>query len=60
MQVGDLVRHIEHGYIGILVKRGNDFKVCNRWLVHWCGSISNPWFVTTQYYGEQDLEAVCK
>ena len=57
MQVGTLVRHIEHDYIGILVRQG--VSSCDRWLVHW-NEASSPWFSTTQYYSECELEVICK
>ena len=57
MQVGDLVRHIEHGYIGILVRHGA--SSCDRWFIHWSDDTS-PWFATTQYYSECELEVICK
>ena len=57
MQVGTLVRHIEHGYIGILVRHGRTYS--DRWLIHWSGTTS-PWFATTQYFSECELEVVCE
>ena len=55
MQVGDLVRHIEHGYIGILVRQGA--SSCDRWLIHW--SDYQP-VNSEYYYHEVVLEVLCK
>ncbi len=53
MQVGDLVRHIEHGYIGILVRHG--VSSCDRWTIQWnVGDTPSFW------YTECELEVLCK
>ena len=52
MQVGSLVKHIEFGYIGILVKHGGEeAEYC---LVHWNTGQVACW------YSECELEVLCK
>ena len=53
MQVGDLVRHIKYGYIGVLVRHGSSSR--DRWSIHW--SIDHP---PSEWYSECELEVLCK
>lgn len=57
MQVGSLVRHVEHGHIGVVVRHGS--SSCDRWFIHW--NVPNPNnIVASAYFTECELEVLCK
>jgi len=49
MQVGDLVKHTEYDYIGIVIDK-DQWNYC----VHW--SDNDGW----EWYGEHVLEVICR
>ncbi len=55
MKIGTLVRHIEFGYIGVVIRQG--VSSCDRWLVHW--SDYQP-VNSEYYYSECELEVLCR
>ncbi len=50
MQIGDLVKHIELEYIGIIVIKDDLDFLC----VDWCDNQGFDW------YSEWELEVICK
>ena len=52
MKIGTLVKHIEHEYIGILVKKGVGLDD-DSWLVHWNYEHANGC-----WYSECEMEVI--
>ena len=49
MKVGDLVKHIEYDYIGIVINKDE-----YNYYIHWTDDDGCEW------YGESELEVICK
>ena len=53
MRIGTLVKHIEYGYIGVVLQQG--ISTCDLWLVHYDnGVVKDRWCM------ERELEVLCK
>ena len=50
MQVGDLVKHIEYDYIGIVINKDE-----YNYYIHWTDDDDG-----CEWYGEHNLELICK
>lgn len=52
MKIGTLVRHIEHGYIGVAIQQGASTR--DRWYIHWNDGAPHWWC------SECELEVLCE